>query len=169
MPLEANRQGDGATKCLIEAISVLIDDRTPFLSFFSVFVFDSHQRLKSQFIETQHVMASSSSAEETKLAPSSNNNTGDDDDNLQTKTTRQLFEEIQRLAMLYHVIKEHTTTPVGNADAFSSSLHSIQEHVDDINSEIRRRRAEKRKQDYEAEKERKAAEKRKKQKPTILD
>lgn len=112
-----------------------------------------------------------SSAEETKLAPSSssNNTDDDDDDNLQTKTTRQLFEEIQRLAMLYHVIKEHTTTPVGNADAFSSSLNSIKERVDDINSEIRRRRAEKRKQEFEAEKERKAAEKRKKQKSMIPD
>lgn len=113
-------------------------------------------------------MSSSSKEEEVKLAPANNNN-NDDDDTLQTKTTRQLFEEIQRLAMLYHVIKEHTTTPVGVVDAFSSSLHFIQERVDDINSEIRRRRTEKRKQDYEVEKERKAAEKRKKQKSMIPD
>lgn len=107
-----------------------------------------------------------SSKEEEVKSVSINNN---DDDNLQTKTTRQLFEEIQRLAMLHHTIKEHVTTPMGPLGAFSSSLHSIEERVDDINSEIRRRRAEKRKQDYEAEKERKATEKRKKQKSMIPD
>ncbi len=107
---------------------------------------------------------SSKQEEEVKSVPNDTNDNGDDDDydDLRTKTTYQLFLEIQRLAMLHHSVNEHASTPVVN-DAFCSALKTIQNRVSDIAAEIERRRFEKRRLVIDAEKKRKLEEMEKKQ------
>lgn len=112
-------------------------------------------------------MSSKQEEEEVKSVPNDN---GDDDDcdDLRTRTTYQLFIEIQRLAMLHHSVNEHSSTPIVN-DAFRAALQTIQNRVSDIAAEIERRRLEKRRLVNDAEKKRKLDKETKKKKKNTTE